>query len=158
MSTLAQLADLGTLKRYEPMMERGEFPDRNVFFAREAHNWSERTLISAPRDRSRNLSPFEQVDQLLHDFVIGRPMIYDQHRKMLDPFRLSVWELKTEDVRLIGWFPQKKNFVIVCGQMKKDLRQFSLYAPCICHTVWFRARLDLDEPKCVEGVRPSDVL
>ena len=158
MSTLTQLADRGKLKKYEPEMERDEFPDRHVYFSLEAHAWMEATLVSAPRDRRRDLLPYEQVDLLLYDFVIGRPLAYDQQRKKLDPLGQHVWELKTEDVRLIGWFPRRKSFVVVCGQMKRDLLKAKLYAPCIRHTVWFRENLDLDEPKSVTGVRHDDIL
>lgn len=158
MSTLAQLADLKKLKKHEPDMERDEFPDRHAYLSLEASAWMEATLVSERRDRGRDLTPYEQVDQMLYDFIIGRPLAYDQQRKKLDPLTQHVWELKTEDVRLIGWFPKRKNFVVVCGQMKRDLPKARLYGPCIRHTIWFRENLDLDEPKSVTGVRYNDIL
>lgn len=158
MTTLAQLVDLGKLKKHEPELERDEFPDRHVYLSREVYAWMEATLRLAPRDRGRDLLPYEQVDQLLFDFVIGRPLVYDVQRKKLEPITQHVWELKTEDVRLIGWFPRRKSFVIVCGRMKRELPNAKLYAPCIRHVVWFRDSLGLDEPRSVTGVRYNDVL
>lgn len=158
MSTLDQLVQLGKLLKLEPEMERNEFPERHVYTSPEANAWMETTLAAARRDRGRDLWPLEQVEQLFYDFVIGRPLVYDQQRKKLDPIGQHVWELKTEDVRLIGWFPKKKNFVVVCGQMKRDLRNRKLYTPCILHTVWFRQNLDIDEPKSITGVHHDDIL
>ena len=45
----------------------------------------EATLKLASRDRGRDLWPWEQVEQLLFDFVVGRPLSYDTQRKKLDP-------------------------------------------------------------------------
>jgi len=104
------------------------------------------------------LFPYEQVDQILYDFVIGRPLVYDVQRNKLDPLTQHVWELKTEDVRLIGWFPRRKHFVVVCGRMKREIPRAALYKPCINHTVWFRDSLGLDDPRPVMGVRYDDIL
>jgi hypothetical protein len=158
MSTLEHLADLGKLKKHEPDMERDEFPDRHLYLSLEVHAWIGATLRMAPRDRGRDLSPYEQVEQLLFDFVVGRPLVYDIQRKKLDPLTQHVWELKTEDVRLIGWFPRRKQYVVVCGRMKREIRHAKLYQPCIGHAVWFRASLGLDDPTPVTGVRFEDVL
>jgi hypothetical protein len=158
MSTLLQLADLGKLKKHDPELERDEFPDRHAYLSPEAHAWIEETLVHAARDRGHDLRPYEQVHLLLYEFVIGRPLVYDQQRKKLDPLTQHIWELKTEDVRLIGWFPRKKNFVVVCGRMKKELPKANLYKACIQHAIWFRDILDIDTPKSVTGVRYDDIL
>ncbi len=118
----------------------------------------EATLKLASRDRGRDLWPWEQVEQLLFDFVVGRPLSYDTQRKKLDPLTQHVWELKTEDVRLIGWFPRRKCFVAVCGRMKREIQRAKLYAPCINNVGWFRSQLGLDEPKSVVGMRYDDIL
>src|ERR1700690_2334695 len=102
MATLEHLVAVGKLEKHEPTLERGDFPDRHVYFAPVAAVWMTATLWHAARDRSRNLSPFEQVDQLLYDFVVGRPLVYDSQRKKLDPYTQHVWEFKTHEVGLIG--------------------------------------------------------
>jgi hypothetical protein len=124
----------------------------------EADAWAGATLRTAPRGRAKNLSPFQQVEQLLFDFVIGRPLVYDAQRKKLNPVNKHVWELKTHDVRLIGWFPRKRCFVIVCGRLKSEIPHARLYTPCVSLVNWFRDQLDLDEPKAIMGVRYGDIL
>ena len=158
MATLALLADEGKLKRHEPDLERNEFPERFVYFAPEVNAWLQATLKRAAKDRNNNLFPYEQAEQLLYDFAIGRPMAYGQHYRKLDPLMQHIWELKTEDVRLIGWFAKRRHFVVVCGRLKKELPRAKLYTPCIQCSIWFRANLDLDQPKAVTGVSHRDVL
>jgi hypothetical protein len=139
-------------------MERDEFPERYVYFAPEVDTWLRATLRRAVKDRSNNLSPYEQAEQLLYDFAIGRPMAYSVHYRKLDPIVQHIWELKTEDVRLIGWFPQKRHFVVVCGRLKREIPRAKLYGPCVECSIWFRSNLDLEEPKAITGVSHRDIL
>lgn len=156
MATLEHLATIGKLKKHEPELEQNEFPDRHFYMAPGVDAWASSILANAAHVRGRDLSPLEQVEQLVHDFVVGRPINYFQRRKFDLPI-LHVWELKTPDVRLLGWFPRKKHFVMVCGEMKANLLSARLYKPYIAGVVAFRDNLDLDEPKSLtEGVY-SDV-
>jgi len=158
MATLATLAASGAIVCHEPDLEADEQPSRFVYFAPVAQAWCSSDLRSMARDRGRNETPYEQVEQLLYEFAIGRPMAYDVHYKKLDPLGQHVWELKTADVRLVGWFARKACIVIVQAQMKRMLQSAKLYRPLIDATVAFRASLDLDPPKEVTGVRHHDVL
>lgn len=158
MATLAHLVSIGSLIKHEAELESGEMPDRFVYHDPALGSWLEDTLPSLPRDRSRNLTPAQQVDLILYEFVTRKPMMYGQDDRKLDPVHAHVWELKTEDVRLIGWFPCKATFVIVCGELKKNLRSFKDYAPYVARAVIFRDLLDLDEPKMLTGATHSHVL
>lgn len=104
------------------------------------------------------MSSYEQVEQALYDTVMKRPMRYGQDDRKLDPLIHHVWELKTEDVRLIGWFPCRATFIIVRGEMRKNLKPFSRYKPLIQDVVTFRNSLDVDEPKMLTGATHNDVL
>ena len=158
MATLCNLSHAGALIRHDPDLENDEQPLRYVYLAPEVDAWISTTLATAPVDRSRQLTPFEQVEQRLYDFAIGRPMAYGTEYHPLDPLGQAVWELKTVDVRLIGWFARRATFIIVCGRLKGELRKAKLYAPCIEHVVRFRNGLDLDPPKAITGVSRNDVL
>ena len=155
MATLATLASSGAIIRHDPNLEIDEQPVRFAYLSPAAQTWCLTVLPGMTRDRGRNETPFEQV---LFEFTVGRPMAYDVAYKKLDPLGQHVWELKTADVRLIGWFARKGCFVIVCAEMKRQLRQARLYRPLIDATVAFRASLDLDLPKEITGVRPHDIL
>ena len=158
MATLDYLVANGNLKKHQSFLERDVFPDRHVYIASEAKIWMAVTSGLLIRERGRTLFHHEQVEQIPHEFIIGRPLAYDLQRKKLDPVIQHVRELKTPDVRLFGWFARKKHFVLVCGEMKRNLRQKRLYDPYINKVVVFRQNLDLDEPRAVMGVTAESVL
>ena len=106
----------------------------------------------------RDRSPLEQAEQILYDFAIGRPLAYGSSYHPLDPQASYVWELKTPDIRLFGWFPKRRHLVIVCWELKDNLKKHSEYAPYVKRVTAFRDALDLDEPKAVTGVSRNDVL
>lgn len=133
-------------------------PDRILYLAPEFDEWAAKELATAKRDRSRDLHPYEQVEQLFRDFVVGSPMAYSVHCRKLQPLNRHTWELKTEDVRVLGWFPRRTIFIAVGGDLKKNLRDWDAYTPHIENVVDFRTNLDLDEPKWITGVTISEVL
>lgn len=152
MATLDHLVAAGSLVRHDADLEWPDQPKRFVYFAPKALAWIQATLRVMKKDRGRDLEPYEQVEQALYEFVSGLPLAYGQDCRKLDPMVAAVWELKTEDVRLIGWAPRKSTFLVVCGCMKKHLTKFKDYAPLISETQTFRDALDLDEPKAITGV------
>jgi hypothetical protein len=99
-----------------------------------------------------------QAEQICYDYVLGRPLAYSVDYRKLDPLTSHVWELKTPDVRIFGWFSLKRNFVAVCGSLKKGVPKYKKYEPFIRAVTDFRAALDLDEPKAITGVNHNDVI
>ena len=158
MATLEHLVAAGKLKKHDPDLENDELPVRYVYMTMEVSTWIATTLRSAKREQGRSITPFEQVEQRLYEFAIGRRMTYGSMYHPLDPIGHYVWELKTAHVRLIGWFPRKATFLVVCGCMKSDLLKRADYTPHILRAVQFRTTLDLDHPKSVTGVSHNDVL
>jgi hypothetical protein len=158
MSTLEKLVVLGTLVEHHPTLETWEPIERHVYFAPKFDHWAGTSLRALKRDRGRDLDPREQVEQTLYEYVIGLPMHYDLDYKRLDPQIKHVWELKTEDVRLFGWFARRKHIIIVKGEMKYNLKSRRDYAPHIAETDEFRAGLELDEPKSVMELAYDKIL
>lgn len=158
MATLNDLVEVGALVRHDPDLDPRELHNRVVFVAPDFYVNDLEVLKGAERKRGRNLSPYEQVDQVLYEYVIGRPMAYDLNRKKLEPQAHHVWEFKTQDVRLVGWFVKRANFVIVRGELKDNLTTNSAYAPLVKDTVIFRNNLDLDPPKFTREVRHGKIL
>lgn len=157
MATIAMLEAAGVLLPYDPDFDEGEFPTRWVHQAPSFPKWMDNILRGEAPDAQRNLSPYEQVEQRLYDYCLGRPLAYDRDRKLLTPAGFSVWELKTTDVRLFGWLPLRRHFIAVCGEMKRNLRTIGSYRPFIDQVVAFRSDLDLDPPKFLPGVSPNDI-
>jgi hypothetical protein len=158
MATLEHLCAAGKLRRHVPDLEDLELPERVMYFAPEFEAWASSTLKAALRDRGRDLTPYEQAELICYEFIIGRPMAYSVDYRKLDPHGAQVWELKTEDVRIFGWFARKAHFVAVGGALKKDLRKAKDYTPHIQKVAKFRNILDLNEPKAITGVTRDAVL
>lgn len=158
MATLEQLELGGQLHRYDAVLEHWEMPDRCVTHTSDFWQWFETVLKQVPCKRGRNVSPYEQVEQIFFDFIIGRPMAYSVNYRRLEPLHQNVWELKTVDVRIFGWLTRKRHFLAVCGDLKDNLTSGKLYKPHIKNVFDFREGLNLDEPKAIPGVVANDVL
>jgi hypothetical protein len=158
MATLATLADRGSLVRVDVPLDPGELQMR-LFYGRPPFiHWLVQRLPSEPADRGGRQSPAEQVDDLLHRFITGRPLANERDLHPLRPTAHCVWELKTIDVRIFGWFPNRDVFVAVNGAMAKLVKDMGIYGGFRNEVCTFRDRLDLDEPKCLQGSMVSDVL
>jgi hypothetical protein len=108
MATLEYLLATSHLIKHEPDLDHDELPERIICFAPSFTAWLNETLATIGRRQRRQLTPYEQVEQILYEFVIGRPMAYSvDYRKLDPPILAHVWELKTPDVRLFGWFARR---------------------------------------------------
>ena len=158
MATLEHLVATDSLLKHEPDLYASDLPHRIAYFAPAFDEWLDEVLWPIGRYRGRDLTPFEQAEQILYEFVVGLPLAYSFHYRKLEPISLHVWELKTTDVRLFGWFPQKAVIVLVAGTLKENVRNFKDYTPFVQKVVAFRDALDLDEPKAITGVNRNEVL
>ncbi len=158
MATLAYLVDAGTIEQYYAPLENTEMPERRVYFSHAASSMLQQTLPNELRDRGRNLTPLEQVEQSLYEFIVGQPLTYSVTCRKLDPLGTGIWELKTEDVRLIGWIPERFAFLVNAVVMKKALQKNAHYSPYIRDAVAFRDQLNLNEPKFLGGVNIRDLV
>jgi hypothetical protein len=158
MATLEQLEAGGQLCRYVADLEHWEMPNRCITHAPDFGVWFATALKTEATKRGRNTSPYEQVEQLFYEFIVGQPMAYSVNYRKLEPISRNVWELKTVDVRVFGWLTRKCHFLAVCGEFKDNLKAAKLYKPYIDAVCVFRDRLDLDEPKSICGVTANDVL
>lgn len=157
MATLAMLEQQRVLHRYGPELEPGQMPERLLYCTDGFLDWFSTVLPTLKKDRDA-LRPAEQVDRVLWDFVIGRPLVYNQGAKILDPMIDGVWELKTIDVRIFGWFAARSTFIATNGALRSSLVPWAKYAPYIEEAKHVRNSLDLDEPKFLAGGALKDVL
>jgi hypothetical protein len=158
MATLFDLTVAGALIRHLPDLRPTELSERAVYFSPGFDQWISGSLALVSRIGGRQLSPFEQTEQILYDYVIGRPMAYGVHHKKLEPLTQHVWELRVPDVRLIGWIPKKAHIILVRGDLKSNLASFRSYEPLISDVIAFRTALNLDLPKFVTGVLANEIL
>lgn len=104
-------------------------------------------------------SPLEQVDALIETFCSGKPLSVGRSFKHLYYRNVfGVWELKTADVRMFGWFPLKDHFVVSDCNLAGFIKQHSLYHGYSTQTQKDRDLLNLDPPKFIEGGNANDVV
>jgi hypothetical protein len=154
MATLEHLssASVGALEKEGADLDVDELPLRLVCYAPGARAHIVGKLLSLPRVPGRNTTPLEQFEQIIYEFVVGKPLAYSVDRRKLEPLAQNVWELKTADVRIFGWVPRKACFIVVDGEPKGKVSRFRFYAPYVQAVVAFRDQLDLDHPKAIGGM------
>lgn len=75
-------------------------------------DWREDTLPYIRQDRQCHLSPDEEVDDFLRRFQLRKPLT-DVARLM--PTEKGVWEVRLQQMRLFGWFPEFGVMVLSSG-------------------------------------------
>jgi hypothetical protein len=158
MATLEHLVATSRLLQHAPDLEDGEQFERVLYLTPEFDVWLGKTLSALGHMHGRNRTPYEQAEQILYEYVVGRRLAYGTGFHPLDPLASHVWELKTPDLRLFGWFARRSHLILVCAELKDHLSRSAAYAPYVARVVAYRNALELDEPKAVVGVRYDEVL
>ena len=152
MATIATLHARSELIRIGGGLDRDEQPLRLLYAFPHVVTWFRDILPTLKPDLSGGVqNPLEQVDFLLHEFVIGEDFSYYERCHCMMPGASGVWELKTPDVRLFGWFNSKCSFVIANADSAFRCKNHDLYEGYKTDTMYRRNNLDLDEPKFIEG-------
>lgn len=164
MATLAKLVDDGVLVRIEVALDGRALPWRELY----AHpaggrpnylpDWLRDTLPHMVSQVGAEDSPEEQVYALLELFVIGSQLNFGEMYKPLHPHERGVWELRTVDTRIFGWFVRRDCFIAVFADDATHIHQYNLHAGYRNEVCRLRDELDLDKPKFVEGVDENGVL
>ena len=159
MATLVELRDSGVLVVIDPL-EPDELPWRTLYGTDAFINWLDIVLPGLVHDPMyADVSPLEQVFALFAEYVSGDVFLNDRRFKKLrctpDHY---IWELKTEDVRIFGWAPEKDVFICCFGDSADQIKLQNGYGRYIALTAHARNELNLDEPKSVISEEPSDVI
>jgi hypothetical protein len=159
MSTIEELVESNAISRIEVEMGLRDQPMRLLYGTPGFVGWLNQILGGAePENRLGEATPAEQVDQLFHSFLIGSPLIHDRQFKFIRAEKNAVWELKTPDTRIFGWFLKKDCFACVFGNWTDIVKNHDLYRGYRIAIRRLRRELGADDTLCVHGVDPSDVL
>jgi hypothetical protein len=120
--------------------------------------WLENDLPLLKATWQTELSCLEQVDALTYEFCAGEPLNFGSQFKALRPITNGVWELKTGDVRIFGWFHRKDDFIGAVADDAYRIKLHDLYLGYAGEVVRFRDALELDEPKFIPGDDPHAVV
>ncbi|MBR1148368.1 hypothetical protein [Bradyrhizobium sp. AUGA SZCCT0431] len=158
MATVIDLVSRGNLFRLDPQLDYPQQELRRIYTGPKLRKWIENDLSGLASDRVES-SPKLQFDDLVALFCSGEQLTYDLHFKPLNHVEDGIWELKTTDLRIFGWFSQKDCFIGVIGDTKRRILDYGLYGPYAKMEVTpFRNQIDLDPPKYVPGKNPHDVV
>ena len=160
MATLGALADAGALVRIEVDLDDEKQTWRCLYGTPEFVAWLQGVLPNLETGvMDAELSPSEQVFALFADFIEGQHFEEDRRfRRLRRTPDLSVWELKTIDVRIFGWFAAMDMFVCAFGDHKERILKLDSVGAYMAKTDYVRAKLDLDEPKFIHFEEYANVL
>lgn len=124
MSTLEECKNTGKLITIGGGLRRHQLPVRLLTATPPAVEWMKTVLPTLTTDNfiPGSTRPLEQADNLFRRFVSGAdfdPPVPHQMR----PLGQGVWRLRTPDLRLDGWFPQKCIFVIANADQKRNTKK-----------------------------------
>lgn len=159
MATLLDLGAQGVVVPFVPSLAQGRMPMRLLYLYPRAVTWMSTTLPTLQSLFESEITPIEQLDAFLGTYCAGDVLMFERQFSPLHHIDKGIWELKTRDLRLFGWFHKKDCFVCSAAddatRVKGPPRLYSGYRDQAVHD---RDSLDLDEPKFVPGDNPNDVV
>lgn len=163
LTPMATLLDLisgpsAVLEKLDPAFEDGTQELRCILCSPKLRNWIEQDLPGLVSPLGLEQSPLEQLFSLVEIFCSAEPLTYGDHIKPLHCRGQGVWELKTADLRIFGWFPRKNHFIAVVANGADFIKKHDLYTGYIGEVVRFRDKLNLDEPKFIKGEDVKNVV
>jgi hypothetical protein len=159
MSTIEDLVAAGAISRIEVELNGREQAQRLLYGTPDFIEWLRKLVDGAgPESPLGQATAAEQVDQLFHLFLSGGPLIHNRQFRYIRAEENAVWELKTPDTRIFGWFMKRDCFVCVFGDWADKVKDHDLYRGYRIAIRRLRRQLNIDNTLCVEGVDPGDVL
>lgn len=158
--TIAKLVETGAIIKIDVDLGPREQPMRLLYGTPDFIRWVERLLLpgAEPAVRLGEATVTEQLDNLFYTFLSGRRLIPMRQFRVVRAEARPVWELKTPDLRIFGWFMKKDCFVGVFGEWADKVKDHDLYRGYRIAIRRLRRELDVDVALCVEGIEPGDVL
>jgi hypothetical protein len=162
MPTAQTLAHEGVLVAVDPedLLDQGELPERQLFLMPRVAVWIEEYLEGLESDGyyDGSLTPEQQLFRLFKNFVSGKNLLDpDLPPKQMRPRPCPIWELRTADLRIFGWFCQHGTFLASAIETKAKCLEHNLYPGFKNQCYSDVASLDLDDPKYLMG-EGADVL
>lgn len=158
MSTIDMMVKSGALVLYRAHLPRRHLPQRAIFLLPEMVQWVRSELPRIEALDVHDLSPRLQVFMLFNAFVAGEPMRIGRMFHAMRPVSKGVYELKTPDIRIFGWFYRRDVYIAAQGCPMVDVKTEGTYAAFRDRVVDRRSRLPLDEPKYLQGASEDDVV
>ena len=156
MATLSTLYGAGgPLTNLTVPLGKGQLPQRSIYGLPEFMEGLTNDLSTWECGRlEADQTPQEQMDSILHTWISGQPIRYSRMLQDLLPATDEVWEFKTADLRIFGWFYRPRVFIAAFldyADWYKGPTKKYYYEDTRDSVVDKRNTLDLDEPKFATG-------
>jgi hypothetical protein len=151
MATLRELCQRRVLHMVDPQLSWREQQTRAVYATTEVMEWLVKELPNEVSNWNIDVFPEDQVAALIADFCAGKELHVVHQVRIIKHIDCGVWELKTADIRLFGWFHCRDVFVCTGVDSAWRIKEQRLYSQYRDNSVAIRNTLDLDEPKHVTG-------
>ena len=155
MATIPTLVGRQSLFKIDVVLGPNEgCPIREIYGVPAVRQWITNILPQLPTESGASRSPTEEFDDLLFNFISSEGRLrYGKMFKDLIPASEELWELKTWQLRIFGWFYRKDCFIAVHPDQTVSVkRNTDGYRNAINKVKQARTVIDLDEPKYVGGV------
>ncbi|WP_306928524.1 hypothetical protein [Agrobacterium larrymoorei] len=158
MATLDELQTAGVLSLYKHKHRVIPGRGREMWFFRDAAKWLLEDFCTMEPFYEDSIAPKLQAAVLLKNFVVGEDFEPELNFWHMRPTDDDVFELKTADLRIFGWFHRPRIFVAARAQsFERTHNAPGIHAYYRDEVVKMRQQLQLDEPKWVVGATASDV-
>lgn len=144
LSTLHTLRTQGVLVGYALAEDDERLPERCLYLTQGLANWIETDLAKAEVP-GRAISPQEQLTDFMDRFV-GEPTMHINDFQQIKPAGAAVYEMKTTDVRVYGWFAARRVFIAVEGALKRDTKTAGTVTAIRKRVTEFRVSIKLPQP------------
>lgn len=156
MATPMQLADTDRLIKVDPedLLGPRALAFRELYLMPRAERWIEDTLYALETDGVVDgaKKPIEQLYDLFRGFVAGENLAaWEWFPKCIKPTDSMVWELRTPDLRVFGWFWKPSVFIASKIDQAKRCKDFGLYPGYREECVSTYRALPLDPPPAISG-------
>src|SRR5262245_23368864 len=127
MATVVELDARSDLFRYDPCLPPNQQEFRCLYGSPRFVAWVENTLPTLGSRWGVEQSPLEQFDALMEVYASGEPLTFGWKFKPLVHLAEGVWELKTADLRVFGWFSARDCFIANVADTKDRIRLHKMY-------------------------------
>lgn len=103
-------------------------------------------------------SPFDQFKLLMRKYLRGANLVHGTEFHIMTPEVQDIWEMKTIDIRLTGWFPSPNLFICTNLGNADIIKAYKIHDQIVEEAIWFRDNIDLTEPKYTPGANENEVL
>lgn len=159
MATLDELVNAKELHEVIVNPGRGQLRRRSIYLAPSAKQWFDETLAGLDPAEADDFRPIMQVLTLFRTYISGEAMIENEDFKLMLPEENDVYELRTHDVRIYGWFYRPSIFIGVSADTMIQVHTVNGLASGHRNSVViYRAASTLDPPLFEEGASTDDVL